>query len=80
MGDHGAVIDEAFKRDDGAYDPAYTQIVIPKAKKLEMLRKLALFNITGSSLFPGIDGLGRSIGELVTMNSHYFGNSYSNPV
>jgi hypothetical protein len=77
MGDHGAIIDEVFKRDDGAYDAGYTQIVIPKAKKLEILRKLALFNITGSSLFPGIDGLGRSIGELVTMDSHYFGKSFS---
>jgi len=76
IGDHGVVIEEVFKRDDGAYDPAYTQIVIPKAKKLEMLRKLALFNITGSSLFPGIDGLGRSIGELVTMSCHYFGKNY----
>jgi hypothetical protein len=66
-----------FKRDDGAYDPGYTQIEIPKAKKLEILRKLALFNITGSSLFPGIDGLGRSIGELLTMDSHYFGKSFS---
>jgi hypothetical protein len=54
--------------------------VIPKSKKVELLRKLTLFNMTGSSLLPGIDGLGRSISELVTMNSDYFGNSYSNPV
>jgi hypothetical protein len=58
MGEHGAIIDEVLRRDDGAYDPGYTQIVIPKAKKLEILRKLALFNITCSSPFPGIDGVG----------------------
>jgi hypothetical protein len=77
MGDHGAIIDEVLKRDDGAYDPGYTQIVIPKAKKLEIPRKLALFNIRCSSPFPGIDGVGRSIGELVAMDSHYFGERFS---
>ena len=77
MGDHGEMIDETFTRTDGAYDAAYTQIVIPKAKKPEILRKLELFNITSSSLFPGIDGLGRSIGELVMMESCYYGKHFS---
>jgi len=77
MGDHGEIIDDTFKRADGAYDAAYTQLVIPKAKKPEILRKLELFNITSSSLFPGIDGLGRSIGEFVTMESWYHGKVLS---
>ena len=73
MGNHSTIIDETFKRSGALYDGAYTQLIIPKAKKLEMLRKLELFNITSSSLFPGIDGLGRSIGELVMMESWYHG-------
>jgi hypothetical protein len=39
--------------------------IIPSALKLPFLRELRLMNITGQSLFPGLDGLGRAIGESI---------------
>lgn len=64
-GDHGTIIDTSL---DGI-DRAHQLLVIPKERKSELLRKLEIMNITASSLFPGLDGLGRSTGELVMMES-----------
>lgn len=70
MGDHGKIIHGALKE----LDHAHGLLVIPKEQKPEMLRNLELVNMTATSLFPGIDGLGRSIGELVIMESwHHAG-------
>ena len=41
--------------------------VIPPELKLEFLRKLRVMNIAAHSLFPGIDGLGRSLGEVARL-------------
>jgi hypothetical protein len=41
--------------------------IIPHACKQELLLRLREMNITGATLFPGVDGLGRSIGELVSL-------------
>jgi hypothetical protein len=65
LGDHGKIIGESL---DGM-ERAHQVLVIPRAKKPELLRKLEVVNITASSLFPGLDGLGRSTGELVAMES-----------
>jgi hypothetical protein len=45
------------------------RIVIPAAAKMPMLRKLRLANITAAALFPGLDGLGRSVDELVRVEA-----------
>jgi len=65
IGDHGKIIGELL---DGM-ERAHQLLVIPRVKKPELLRKLEIMNITASSLFPGLDGLGRSTGELVAMES-----------
>ncbi len=44
---------------------------IPPGLKAEFLRKLRDLNVTAASLFPGVDGLGRSIGELVGLESAF---------
>jgi hypothetical protein len=41
----------------------YEKLVIPSQLKLEFLRNLRAMNIAAHSLFPGIDGLGRSLSE-----------------
>ncbi|MGH8727589.1 MAG: FRG domain-containing protein [Burkholderiales bacterium] len=41
--------------------------IIPPNLKLEFLRKLRAMNIAAHSLFPGIDGLGRSLGEVAKL-------------
>jgi hypothetical protein len=43
----------------------YTKIVIPKTLKQGFLHRLRSMNITAAALFPGVDGLGRSIDELI---------------
>ena len=43
------------------------KVVIPKSFKTEFMERLAFMNITAHSLFPGIDGLGRGIGDWVRM-------------
>jgi len=45
------------------------RIVIPAAAKLEMLRKLRIVNVTAAALFPGMDGLGRSVDEWVRVEA-----------
>jgi hypothetical protein len=48
--------------------PRHTRkLVIPHERKHEFLLRLREMNITGSALFPGVDGLGRSISELVSL-------------
>jgi len=47
----------------------YEKWVIPPTLKLEFLRKLRAMNIAAHSLFPGIDGLGRSLAEIARLAS-----------
>jgi hypothetical protein len=42
-----------------------SKIVIPEKLKPEFLRRLQIMNITANSLFPGVDGLGRSVREFI---------------
>ena len=57
---HCDIIKETFERDEpsGLY-----KIEIPKELKFEFLSRLKIMNITAESLFPGLDGLGKSIRE-----------------
>jgi FRG domain-containing protein len=47
------------------------KFLIPHDRKPDFLLRLREMNITGSVLFPGIDGLGQSIRELVSLGIHY---------
>jgi hypothetical protein len=47
------------------------RILVPHDKKPGLLLRLREMNITGASLFPGIDGLGQSVRELVSLGVHY---------
>jgi len=53
------------------------RLIIPYAAKPAILAELRRMNITAAALFPGIDGLGRSIAELTSLgiafkDSHQF--------
>jgi FRG domain len=50
---------------------SHRRILIPHDKKPEFLLRLRNMNITGASLFPGVDGLGRSVRELMSLLAHY---------
>lgn len=67
--DHGEVIGGAL----GKYPPGAMKngkLIIPSDRKMEILAHLKNMNITASTLFPGADGLGRSMWEsLLLANS-----------
>jgi hypothetical protein len=42
---------------------------IPAEQKREFLRQLHVMNINARSLFPGLDGLGKSIGEMIVLTT-----------
>jgi FRG domain len=46
-------------------------LVIPKSLKPDFMRRLQAMNITGRTLFPGVDGLGRSIAGLARLSGEY---------
>lgn len=43
------------------------KVVIPSAHKKPFLKRLQMMNITADALFPGVDGLGRSIEEAIRL-------------
>lgn len=52
---------------DGSYsvverhDTALTHLIIPHTSKLQMLRELDYMHVNQATLFPGLDGIGKSI-------------------
>jgi hypothetical protein len=69
--DHAEVIDKELKgltnitiHSSLKFHPIYGTLTIPAALKREFLRNLLYMNISASSLFPGMDGIGRAMNEL----------------
>jgi len=46
----------------------YKKLIIPADQKLIFAKRLRSMNITASSLFPGLDGLGKSVKEYVQLS------------
>lgn len=72
LADHGLIIASAqppvVTEDDGAQ--FFGMRILP-TMKLEFLRRLSVMNVTGRALFPGIDGLGLSVTEIVRLEGAY---------
>jgi hypothetical protein len=67
---HGDMIDNSFS------DPSHGychKIIIPKNMKVEVIGKLVRMNVAAHSLFPGLDGLGRSTQELLKLSAGHLG-------
>ena len=47
----------------------YTKFVVPKELKPQILKRLRIMNVSAAALFPGHDGLGRSLSELARLGS-----------
>jgi hypothetical protein len=45
----------------------FLKVTIPSKQKLDFQKRLRLINVTARTLFPGIDGLGRSITDLIRL-------------
>jgi hypothetical protein len=72
LGNHETIIDEACnKLQSSGIGEVYRKVIIQKEMKPEFLRNLRAMNITANSLFPGIDGLGRSVTELTRLTFFY---------
>lgn len=56
------------------------RIVIPKEAKREFLRRLQAMNITANSLYPGVDGLGKSVQEFIQVEVQHDKPGSSNPL
>jgi hypothetical protein len=61
---HGDIIDESLETE---HPRSRIKFVIEAELKREILNKLMTMTITASSLFPGLDGLGRSIREYLML-------------
>ena len=61
LGEHGHVIADALKDREGSHGVW----IIERRDKQRLLAALQSANITASALFPGIDGIGRSMQDLV---------------
>jgi hypothetical protein len=68
--DHADVIAELDGYADG---PHLGKLVVPKALKAQLLRELQLMNVTGKSMFPGLDGLGMTLAELTRLSVRFGG-------
>lgn len=64
LADHREIIEHTIT-EEALERGRFAKIIIPADVKPEFLRNLRRMNITARALFPGIDGLGRSIAELV---------------
>jgi hypothetical protein len=50
-------------------ETTYYKVRVPARLKPQFLRHLRSMNVTASSLFPGIDGLGRSVAEMISLHA-----------
>lgn len=63
LGDHGQILADSLGEPSAR--ELFSRLIVPANLKMPFLRKLRSMNITANSLFPGLDGLGRSVAELV---------------
>lgn len=67
LGDHGKIFEHAFS---GPSDKLrYGKLVIPADLKPVFARRLRTMNISANALFPGIDGLAKSVAEFIQLAS-----------
>ena len=67
LADHGEAISEAFASQEDRYP--LNKVIVPAGLKDQFLSKLRTMNITASSLFPGLDGLGRASRDYIRLRA-----------
>lgn len=67
LADHGDVIAEIFSEQEKRY--ALNKIIIPAQLKNEFLSRLRTMNVTPESLFPNLDGLGRTVRDYIRLRA-----------
>lgn len=71
LADHGEVIGDAISDDGSGPKRLLLKLIVEKEFKSEFLNRLRDANITANALFPGIDGLGRSLEEFARLHANY---------
>jgi FRG domain len=72
MARHDPILERAHAHHEDPNRHRYLKIIIPKALKLDFLSRLRHANITARALFPGIDGIGRAMVELLRLDAAAF--------
>ena len=67
LSDHGDVISEAFVGQGDRYP--LNKVIVPAGLKDEFLSRLRTMNITPSSLFSGLDGIGRAARDYIRLRA-----------
>jgi hypothetical protein len=76
--DHGKVIDDAFKNIKAPENSfVFAKLIIPAKSKPLFLKRLQEMNISANSLFPGINGLARSVNEHVRIGFAQLGAGFN---
>ena len=69
--DHGTIIGDVLP--DRPEVEQFSKLIIPATLKFEFMRRLRKMNVTAGALLPGIEGLGRSMSELIKLTCQYEG-------
>ena len=66
LGQHGTILGKLFTEQENQENTVlFAKLIIPPNLKKPFLKKLRNMNITANALFPGLDGLGKSVSELL---------------
>ena len=63
---HSDALSEVFPSRES--EEVYRKLIIPYSQKNEYLTRLRSMNVTASSLYPGLDGVGKSIREFIQLS------------
>jgi hypothetical protein len=71
LGDQEVIIDDlcAAAENGERVQSLWCKLIVPTKLKLKVLNQLRAMNVTAGALFPGIDGLGRSITEMIRIGA-----------
>lgn len=75
--DHGELILGILSGKESRKGNPFRKLIIPAAKKIEFLRSLRFMNVTSNALFPGVDGLGRSVAELALLSCGHITDQFT---
>lgn len=65
LSNHGEILHATLKSDSTKLE--FSKLIIPAELKGQFTKGLRSMNLTASSLFPGLDGLGKSIREFINL-------------